>query len=125
MISIKTTGSFYNTERFLEHATRSDIRKILEYYGEKGVAELSKATPLDSGKTSESWGYEIVRGFRKITIYWTNSNIVNGIPIAVILQYGHGTNHGGWVEGIDYINPAIRPIFEEIADNAWREVSGQ
>ena len=95
----------------------------LDKYGRQGVAALASATPIDSGKTASSWYYKIenTKESAKITFY--NSNIQNGVSIAVILQYGHGTRNGGWVEGRDYINPAVQPIFDKIVDDAWREVS--
>lgn len=96
---------------------------LLDKYGRKGVDALVSATPVDSGKTAGSWDYEIVNRKGSATIRFTNSNIVNGCPIAIILQYGHGTRNGGWVEGRDYINPALRPIFDELAEKAWKEVT--
>lgn len=123
MITFKQSGDFSKTTRFLQRAKNADYLKILDEYAKRGVAALSSATPVDTGKTAYSWGYEIHRTRTGANIYWTNSNINNGVSIAVILQYGHGTNRGGYVKGIDYINPAIRPIFEEIADNAWKEVT--
>lgn len=102
-----------------------DFFRNLEKYAQEGVAALSSATPVDSGLTAASWDYEIVKKKGAISIYWTNSNINAGVPIAVILQYGHGTNNGGYVQGRDYINPAIRPIFDKIAENAWKEVTSK
>ena len=102
-----------------------DFFRNLEKYAREGVTALASATPVDSGTTAASWGYEIQKRHGKVSIYWTNSNINNGVPIAVILQYGHGTNNGGYVQGRDYINPAIRPIFDKIADNAWKEVTSK
>ena len=125
MIKIKQSGDFNNTERFFKRVQKMDFYKNLEKYARAGVAALASATPVDSGKTAASWGYEIKKGNGKISIYWTNSNINNGVPIAVILQYGHGTNGGGYVQGRDYINPAIQPIFDEIAENAWKEVTSE
>ena len=98
------------------------ITKILDKYGKMGVNALANATPLDSGKTAESWGYEISVKKEGATIHWTNTNQNNGVHIAVILQYGHGTGTGGYVQGIDYINPAIRPVFDKIVEEAWMEV---
>ena len=98
-----------------------DLRK----YGEKGVNALKEATPKDSGLTATSWKYKIEKEAGKTSLTFYNSNVQNGVPIAIILQYGHGTRNGGWVEGYDYINPAIRPIFKELADAAWREVKGK
>ena len=123
MIVVKHRGNFNKTENFLKRASRLDIRRILERYAKEGVAALSAATPVDSGLTASSWGYEITINRGSYVISWTNSNINDGVPIAIILQYGHGTGTGGWVEGRDYINPAIQPIFDKIADEAWREVT--
>lgn len=123
MIVVKHRGNFNKTENFLKRASRFDIRRILERYAKEGVAALSAATPVDSGLTASSWDYEITINRGSYVISWTNSNINNGVPIAIILQYGHGTGTGGWVEGRDYINPAMQPIFDKIADEAWREVT--
>lgn len=124
MIRLTTSGSFYNTERFLNRATKMDIRSILHRYGKEGVAALRAATPIDSGNTANSWSYQIEDAHGQKIIRWTNSNVNNGVPIAIILQYGHGTKNGGYVQGIDYINPALRKIFDNIAEDAWREVTG-
>lgn len=123
MIKFKQRGNFNNTERFFKRAQKMDFFKNLEKYARAGVAALASATPVDSGNTANSWDYEIVKEKGHISIYWTNSNINDGVPIAVILQYGHGTNGGGYVQGRDYINPAIQPIFDQIADAAWKEVT--
>lgn len=125
MIKIKQSGNFNNIERFFKRAQKMDFFRNLEKYAREGVTALASATPVDSGKTAASWDYEIQKRHGKISIYWTNSNINNGVPIAVILQYGHGTNGGGYVQGRDYINPAIRPIFDKIAENAWKEVTSE
>ena len=122
MIRIVTKGDFNNTFRFLNKMSKFQINKILEKYGQMGVEALRSATPIDSGKTAESWGYEISIGKEGATIYWTNTNQNKGVYIAVILQYGHGTGTGGYVQGVDYINPAIRPVFDKIAEEAWMEV---
>ena len=95
----------------------------LDKYGREGVAALASATPVDSGLTASSWYYEIENKNGSATITFYNSNIQSGVPIAIILQYGHGTRNGGWVQGRDYINPAIQPIFDKITDEAWREVT--
>ena len=123
MIKIKQSGNFNNTERFFKRAQKMDFYRNLEKYARAGVAALASATPVNTGLTATSWDYEIRKEKNKISIYWTNSNIQNGVPIAVILQYGHGARRGGYVQGRDYINPAIRPIFDEIAENAWKEVT--
>lgn len=122
MVVVKSKGSFKNTEKFLKHNFEADIIRCLKKYGEEGVAALASATPVDSGITANSWGYEINISRGSYTISWTNSNIVNGVPIAIILQYGHATRNGGYVIGSDYINPAIKPIFEKMANDVWREV---
>ena len=122
MIGFKQKGDFSKTERYFQKIKNLNIRNIVEKYGEKGVAALSSATPVDTGKTSSSWYYDISQTNTGITINFNNSNINKGVPIAIILQYGHGTRNGGWVEGRDYINPAIQPIFDEIALKAWEEV---
>ena len=122
LIRITTKGDFNNTFRFLNKMSKFQINKILEKYGQMGVEALRSATPIDSGKTAESWGYEISVGKEGATVYWTNTNQNKGVYIAVILQYGHGTGTGGYVQGIDYINPAIRPVFDKIAEEAWMEV---
>lgn len=122
LIRITTKGDFNNTFRFLNKMSKFQINKILEKYGQMGVEALRSATPIDSGKTAESWGYEISVGKEGATIHWTNTNQNKGVYIAVILQYGHGTGTGGYVQGNDYINPAIRPVFDKIAEEAWMEV---
>lgn len=123
MISFRHKGDFSKLTRYLEKA--KEVVKIgdLDKYGREGVAALASATPVDTGLTASSWYYEITHTKDSVTITFNNSNIQNGIPIAVILQYGHGTGNGGWVQGRDYINPAIRPIFDRIADGAWKEVT--
>ena len=123
MISFRQKGDFSKLTRFLERAKESVKIGDLDKYGREGVAALSSATPIDSGKTANSWSYEITNKDRSVTITFNNSNIQNGVPIAIILQYGHGTRNGGWVQGRDYINPAIQPVFDEIVDKAWREVT--
>ena len=120
MIKLSSTGNFNKTEKFLKRS--NNIKLDLDAYGRKGVAALAAATPVNSGETANSWYYEITKQKGKYTIAFKNSNINNGVPIAIILQYGHGTNNGGWVEGRDYINPAIQPIFDEMAEAAWKEV---
>ena len=123
MISFRQKGDFSKLTSFLERAKESVKIGDLDKYGREGVAALSSATPIDSGKTANSWSYEITNKNGSVTISFNNSNIQNGVPIAIILQYGHGTKNGGWVQGIDYINPAIQPVFDEIVDKAWREVT--
>ena len=123
MIVFRHRGNFNKTEKFLKRAKKNDFYKNLDRYGRQGVAALASATPIDSGLTASSWDYEIREGRNSVNIYWTNSNINDGVPIAVIIQYGHGTGTGGYVQGRDYINPAIRPIFDRIANNVWKEVT--
>lgn len=122
MIDFKQSGDFKKLSSFLEKTKEAINLGDLDRYGREGVAALESATPVDSGLTSQSWTYEIIRQEGRVSIAFNNSNIQNGVPIAVILQYGHGTNNGGWVEGRDYINPAIQPIFDKIIDDAWKEV---
>lgn len=123
MIRFKHKGNFNNTERFFKNASEASYLRILESYGQAGVEALASTTPTESGKTAASWGYEIVQTKNGYSIYWTNSNVNKGVNIALILQYGHGTGTGGWVQGIDYVNPAICPIFESMANEAWKEVT--
>lgn len=123
MIVFRQTGDFKKTEKFFRKISKGDFFQALDAFGRKGVEALASATPVNSGKTADSWDYEIHRSNGRISIYWTNSNVNDGVNIAVILQYGHGTRNGGYVQGRDYINPAIRPIFDKIADDAWREIT--
>ena len=122
MIILKSKGELSKTYNFLKRAQARDFYKRLDKYGEEGVVALSTATPVDTGKTAASWSYSISHSKTAVTITWRNSNVVNGVPIAIILQYGHGTRNGGYVQGRDYINPAIRPIFDKILNSAWEEV---
>lgn len=123
MISFRQKGDFSKLTNFLEKS--KEIVKLgnLDRYGREGVQALSSATPKESGLTASSWSYEIVHRNGSSSIEFHNSNINNGVPIAIILQYGHGTRNGGWVEGRDYINPSIQPIFDKIANEAWKEVT--
>lgn len=123
MISFRQKGDFSKVTGFLERS--KNVVKIgdLDRFGREGVAALASATPVDSGETANSWNYKIEHTNGSAKISFHNTNIQNRVPIAVILQYGHGTRNGGWVQGRDYINPAIQPIFDKIADNAWREVT--
>lgn len=123
MISIKQKGNFSKTEKFLKKSFGRDYIAVLEKYAQQGVAVLSASTPLDSGLTAVSWSYEIIQENDTISIIWKNSNINKGVNIAIILQYGHGTRNGGYVSGRDYINPALQPIFDKMADDAWKEVT--
>ena len=122
-IVFKHKGNLKKTTKFLERTLKGDYLKNLDKFGREGVAALSLATPVDTGKTAESWDYRIEKTIDGIKIVWTNSNVNKGVNIAIILQYGHGTGNGGYVQGRDYINPAIRPIFDRIADDAWKEVT--
>ena len=123
MISFRQKGDFSKLTNYLERM--KEVVKIgdLDRFGREGVAALESATPVESGLTARSWYYKIENKNGSATISFHNSNIQNGVPIAVILQYGHGTGTGGWVQGRDYINPAIQPIFDKIAENAWKEVT--
>lgn len=123
MISFRQKGDFSKLNGYLERVKEAAKLGILDKYGQQGVAALSSATPKDTGKTAFSWYYTIKRGKGTASIVFNNSNIQNGIHIAIILQYGHGTGTGGWVEGRDYINPAIQPVFDKIAQSAWEEVT--
>ena len=122
MIKFKQKGDFKKVNGFFERAKELVHIGDLNKYGKMGVEALSAATPKDSGKTADSWGYKIVRKEGKAYILWTNSNVNDGVPIAIILQYGHGTRSGAYVEGIDYVNPAMKPVFDNIAKLAWEEV---
>jgi hypothetical protein len=123
MISISHKGTFNNTDKFLKKLSTSDYMMVLDKYGREGVDALKSATPTDSGETANSWGYKISHDKESTSIIWTNSHVVDGVLIAVILQYGHATRNGGYVQGRDYINPAIRPIFDKISNDVWREVT--
>lgn len=122
MITFKSKGDFSKLTRFLERAKGVVRLSDLDKYGREGVAALKSTTPVDSGQTANSWYYKINNKSGVVTISFNNSNIQNGVPIAIILQYGHGTRNGGWVQGQDYINPVIRPLFLKIANDAWEEV---
>lgn len=123
MIRFKQRGNFNKTEKFLKTMKNKDFDSVLERYAREGVQALAANTPTRSGKTAASWDFEIKRAGKSAYIYWTNSNINDGVNIAVIIQYGHGTGTGGYVQGIDYINPALRPVFEKMANEIWREVT--
>lgn len=124
MIGVTVKGSFKNTDKFLMAISFGKLyQHILEKYAKKGVAALSAATPVDTGKTAASWYYEIVHTDEGSTIYWKNSNVNKYVNIAMLIQYGHATRNGGYVTGVDYINPALRPIFDQLAEDAWKEVT--
>lgn len=124
MIRISTSGNFDNTTKFLKFVKEKSQYRNLDKYGQIGVRALSGATPVDTGKTAASWYYEIADKNGKITIQWKNSNMIGQTPIVVLIQYGHATKNGHYVQGRDFINPAIQPIFDEIAENVWKEVQG-
>lgn len=123
MINFRQKGNFSKLTRYLKNAKNAINLSDFEKYGEAGVAALAAATPVDSGTTAKSWYYEITQKDGVITISFRNSNIQNGVPIAIILQYGHATKTGGWVQGRDYINPAVQPVFDEMAEAGWKEVT--
>lgn len=123
LITFTEKGNFNRTEAYLKRLSKGELSRILNKYGNRGVVVLSNATPVDSGLTAESWYYTIEAKSGYYSIRWHNHNVQAGVPIAVILQYGHGTGTGGYVQGRDYINPAIRPLFDEIAAEAWKEVT--
>ena len=123
MITFRHKGDFSKSTNFLRRARDASRIKVLEKYGKEGVAALSSATPVESGQTAGSWGYEISRSNGSAKFTFVNSTMENGFPVAIMLQYGHGTGTGGWVQGRDYINPAIQPIFDQIAESAWKEVT--
>lgn len=123
MITLSQKGDFSKTEKFLKKTLGRNYLKVLTKYGQQGVSALSAATPKDTGTTAASWSYEIEQKGSSISVVWNNSNINKGVNIALILQYGHGTRRGGYVAGRDYINPALRPIFDQMADAAWKEVT--
>ena len=123
LIKIKHKGNFNNAEKFFNRVLRRDYLNILDRYGKMGVDVLRAATPSDSGRTADSWDFGIEEGNGTITLYWSNSNENDGVNIAVLLIYGHGLQNGGYVEGVDFVNPAMRPIFENIANECWKEVT--
>lgn len=123
MITFTHKGDFSKTNRFLEKALNVVKLGELDKYGRLGVEALANATPKDTGRTADSWKYQITRSKGSASISWYNTNENEGVNIAVILQYGHGTRNGGFVRGRDYINPAIQPVFDQIAESAWKEIS--
>lgn len=122
-VQMSLTGSYKRTEDYLKRISKVNIVSLLNKCGAEGVTALRNATPIDSGITAASWSYKVHSGKNGVTIVWSNSHIVNGVPIAIILQYGHGTGTGGYVQGQDYINPAMRPVFEEIASTLQKAVT--
>ena len=123
MIRFESKGDFKRTEKWLNKLERAEFYKRVEALAAQGTSALSSATPVDSSRTANSWSHEVSISGRGARIEWTNSNVNQGVPIAIILQYGHGTGTGGYVAGRDYINPAMRPIFEKIAEEVWKEVT--
>lgn len=123
MISVTTSGSFKNTESFLRNAPKANVRSILESCGQEGVRALSAATRKDSGRAAASWYYTVTQTRSGWTLTWSNSDVESGFPVAIMLQYGYATGTGGYVQGTDYINPALKPIFDKISDKAWKAVT--
>lgn len=122
MISYTASGNTHNTDRFLASILHGDLYSGLEPLAQRGVDALRAATPRKTGATADSWTYEIEKSSAGATIWWKNTNTIGGFNVAIGLQYGHGTGTGGWIQGYDFINPALRPIFDEIADAVWKEV---
>lgn len=122
MITFGHKGDFAKTSQYLNKLKKAMYLGVFDKYGREGVAALASATPVDSGETASSWSYEVTNRNGSISIVFSNSHINKGVPIAIILQYGHGTGTGGWVEGRDYINPAIQPVFDRLTEAAWKEV---
>lgn len=122
MIVIRHKGDFSRTTRFLHRVLRFDYKTIIDRYGRQGVSILSEMTPVDSGITAQSWKYDVEEKAGRISIVWSNTNVNKGVNIAIILQYGHGTGTGGYVRGRDYINPALQPVFDEMANTVWKEL---
>lgn len=123
MVSFKHRGSFDRTERFLKNLDSGKIFNVLHKYGEQGVLALSSVTPMDTGETASSWSYSIEKRPNQVIVHWANNNRVDGVPIALVLQYGHATRNGGYVQGRDYINPAIKPVFDRMEQAVWWEVT--
>lgn len=123
MITFEVSGSFDSSEAFLKRVAKLDIMGVLKANGQKGVNALAHGTPIDSGIAANSWGFDVSGSGGKYVITWTNSDNENGFPVAIMLQYGYGTGTGGYVQGRDYINPAMRPVFDEIANNVWKAVT--
>lgn len=122
MISITSKGDYKKTTDFLKRILQGDIYSDLNRYGQMGVDALSNATPVDTSLTSNSWGYRVIKDRKRPGIQWYNKNIESGIPVAILIQYGHATGTGGYVAGRDFINPAMRPVFDKIADDIWKKV---
>lgn len=125
-IGLKVKGDFKNVEKFFDRVKNKELTRKLNQYGMVGAAALAASTPYDTGVTASSWDYEIIENKGHIELIWTNSNVTEGkqnIPIVLLIQYGHATRNGGYVQGRDFINPAIQPVFDAIADDIWEEVS--
>lgn len=122
LITFNHKGNFKKTEKFFDRSLKRDYLDILSKYGQMGVDALRQATPHDSGKTAESWKYGIENGNGKVTLYWSNSNENNGVNVAILLIYGHATRNGSYIQGVDFVTPALRPIFQQIAQESWKEV---
>ena len=122
-ISIRSKGNFNNTEKMLKKSLGKNWLDVLDRYGRLGVESLAASTPVKTGLTASSWSYQIVQKNGSVSVVWNNSNIQKGVSIALILQYGHGTRNGGYVRGRDYINPALQPVFDKMAEAAWKEVT--
>ena len=122
-VQLSTKGDWSKSMSFLNKIIGKNYLNILHRYGQLGVAALSSATPVDSGRTATSWGYKIEQSHGQTALTFTNSNVNKGVNIAIILQYGHGTGTGGYVQGRDYINPAIKPVFDKLVDDLWKEVN--
>lgn len=123
MIKFTQRGDLSKTQTFLRRAKTKNYRAILERYANEGLGLLQRSTPKDTGVTAESWYSEVAQTRAGLSIYWKNKNVVDGVPVVILLQYGHGTRSGRFVEGRDFINPAMRPLFEKIAENLWKEVT--
>lgn len=122
MITVSQSGSFDNTDKFINSMKKDEAFRFLDAFGRQGVAALRSSTPVDTSLTSNSWKYEIIKNKGKYSIVWSNINVESGIPVAILIQYGHATKDGGWVDGIDYVNPTMRPLFNKIADQVWERV---
>lgn len=125
MITLTSKGDFKKTHNFLDRMSKREIYRSLDRYGQQGVSALASGTPVDSGLAASSWSYKIEVGRESASITWTNANRENGFPVAIMLQYGYATGTGGYVQGRDYINPAMKPIFDKISEDVWKEVISQ
>lgn len=122
-ITFETSGNFDNMERFLTRVQRIDVRGILEACGQEGVGALASATPTETGLAAHSWAYRVSGSGGNYTVEWYNTDIENGFNVIIGIQFGHGTGTGGYVSGIDFINPAMRPVFDQIAERYWKAVT--